>query len=105
VDALNPQPPRDPEEGPGPHEEGPGPHDADLFENDSTELVRCVYCGKYVNAYARRCHHCRRPFEGEAWQAGSPLGGPRFSFGWRGLALTVLFLMGIYAVIRVLGGF
>ncbi len=48
-------------------DEGPGEHDAHLLRDDSQDLTPCPACGKYVWAYATRCHHCDAQFTGEAW--------------------------------------
>lgn len=51
-----------------PPNEGPGEHDRHLLDDDPTDTTPCARCGRYVWAYAQRCHHCGVHFAGEAWQ-------------------------------------
>lgn len=69
------------------------PDDADVDDDDDTELVRCVACGEWIAEDAPQCPACK------TWQV--PAGQAERRPGWWvWLVVTMVLLIGGYVVCR-----
>ena len=79
-------------------DEGPGEHDAHLMNEDESDTVKCVSCGRPIWAEAEQCPKCGVYFAGEAWQqqvAGES--APRVWWRWAAVVALIAFVVWVFS--------